>query len=203
MRASLIPLLLVVPLGPFVQSLVGDDLARTTSIGSHKIGETFQQWLSISHLDLSDICGKHDRKDKRMDFKHVCKTLSAIRDTGRGEFSIVISDQEFDFVFSNGMAEQVSTEYPNPNLQHQLEFLKTTYGPPTLADTVVYQNPYGARWDCVRASWNMPDGAAVFALESIRSVAGEPVHWLTVTFVSREWRQRSAAAGNDTNPYGR
>jgi len=92
----------------------------------------------------------------------------------------VISDQEFDFVFSNGMAEQVSTEYPNPNLQHQLEFLKTTYGPPTLADTVVYQNPYGP--DGLRARLMEHAGWGRGFCAGVHQICGRrAVHWLTVT----------------------
>jgi hypothetical protein len=171
-----------------------------TAIGPHQLGETFEQWLSINSIDMVAVCQKHHGD------RALCKRFSAIRDTGRGHCYIVmqnISMQPFDFVFSNGIVEEVSTEYPNPDLQHQLEFLKSAYGPPAISDTVAYQNGYGATWNCQRFSWNMPDGAAIHAAESIKPTP-EHMRVLTVTFVSREWRAKVAAEDKaDPNPYGK
>jgi hypothetical protein len=155
-------------------------------------------------MNLEDICQKH-HKDKAMDYRTVCKKLSAIRDTGRGELFIVmenISSQPFGFVFSDGIVQEASTEYPRPDLRHQLDFLEKSYGPPTFTDTVAYQNGYGATWSCQRFTWNMPDGAGIYAVESIKTTP-DLMRVLTVTFVSRDWRARVAAADKaDPNPYG-
>src|SRR5437016_3276117 len=82
--------------------LAGDPQA--TYVGQHRIGETFQEWLTINGLDLVDICGSHKRSDKRMDFKAVCKRLSSVRDTGIGIFYLgdEQTKQAFGWQFING-----------------------------------------------------------------------------------------------------
>jgi hypothetical protein len=98
-----------------------------TTIGPHRMGETFDQWLSINSLDLADICQKH-HQDKKVDYKAVCKTLSGIRDTGAGVFTIVmgdISSQPFSWRFVDGKAAQVTARLDIAELAQQVQFLNS------------------------------------------------------------------------------
>jgi hypothetical protein len=38
---------------------------------------------------------------------------------------------------------------------------------------VPYQNAYGAKWDCVEATWIMPDGSTILAEETIRNMTSQ------------------------------
>ncbi len=60
--------------------------AQQNPIAPHNVGELFAEWLTLNQLNLTDICGKHKRGDNAMDYKAVCKRLSAIQDTGQGDF---------------------------------------------------------------------------------------------------------------------
>ncbi len=57
-----------------------------SEISPHRTGETFGEWLTLNQIDLGNICQKHKRSDKLMDYQSVCKKLSAIQETGQGEF---------------------------------------------------------------------------------------------------------------------
>jgi hypothetical protein len=78
-------------------------------LGPHRVGKTFAEWLKFNNLDLDDICQKRRRVDNHMDFKTVCKSLSAIRDTGRGEFyTTTNTGRTFKSVFEDGKVRQYS-----------------------------------------------------------------------------------------------
>lgn len=85
MRGLLFTLLLVNSAG-WCHPTPQESQSPPTDIRPHRLGETFSEWLGFNQLDLGDICGKHTRSDKGMDYKSVCKKLSTMRDTGRGEF---------------------------------------------------------------------------------------------------------------------
>jgi hypothetical protein len=175
----------------------------STHVSGHRIGETFQEWMTINQLDLADICQNHPRSDKRTDYKAICKRLSLIRDTGRGEFYLgdATIRQAFRWVFVGSKLALASTEYALPDIEQQLKFLTLTYGQPTKTETVKYQNGYGAAWDCLEATWFMPDGVVIRAAESIKNVYG-PIRWLTVTFMSKEMVDAYAQIENSKpNPY--
>lgn len=59
---------------------------KLQQIAPHHLGETFAEWLSLNNLNMGEICGKHSRNDKAVDYKAVCKRLSEIRDSGAGTF---------------------------------------------------------------------------------------------------------------------
>lgn len=176
-----------------------------TWVSGHRIGETFEEWLTINRLDLADICRKHTRSEpKTMDFKAVCERLKGIRSTGRGDFFLgdEAVKQAFQWVFMDGRLAEVSTEYPRPDTEQQITFLKQAYGPPTNTETATYQNAYGAKWDCLQVRWDMPDGAMILASESVKNLP-EPVRWLTVTFVSRGRIDEAGRQNQKPNPYVR
>jgi hypothetical protein len=177
-----------------------------TRVSQHQMGESFQEWLTVNQLDLNGICGPHKRgESKDVDFKATCKWLSAIRDTGRGQFFLgdVTIKQAFGWTFMNGKLAEVSTEYSMYNVSEQVMFLEQSYGAPASTETVPYQNAYGAKWDCLVATWRMSDGVMIRAAEEIKNLpVSGPTRWLTVTFYSKD-RLDSLGQNQKPNPYGR
>jgi hypothetical protein len=87
-------------------------------------------------------------------------------------------------------------------MRQQMDFLEAKYGEPTKTEIVTLQNSYGAKWDCFHATWNMPDGAIILAIESIENLPmSGPTRWLKVTFLSKARGQELAAEGSKPNPY--
>jgi hypothetical protein len=170
-----------------------------TYIGSHRIGETVQEWLANNQLDLIAICQSRKREDKT-----VCKSLSGFQAGKVGTFYTTNdTKQKYEWLFVDGKVAQVSIEHPLPDTQQQMGFLIEKYGQPTKSETVGYQNAYGAKWDCLHATWEMPDGAAILAAESIKNLP-EPTRWLTITFLSapeRDRIQRIHGQSDKGNPY--
>jgi hypothetical protein len=169
-----------------------------TYIGRHRMGETFQEWLAITHyLDaLPTACRSRKRDDKEW-----CKRLMDIRDGKRD--SLLTDDgedrsYEWEFTNGNGNLSKVTIHLPNVmkapawrriDIQEQIGFLIQKYGQPTKTDTVVYQNSYGAKWDCIEVNWTMPDGTEIHALEGIGNGYGSdlrPRRELTIFFWSKE-----------------
>jgi hypothetical protein len=81
-----------------------------TAISPHRLTETFTEWLRLNSLDLADICKPHHERDQhRTDFRTLCKTLSAIRDTGTGEFSTIDqTGKTVDWSFADGKVSDYS-----------------------------------------------------------------------------------------------
>src|SRR6185437_8480965 len=50
---------------------------------------------------------------------------------------------------------------------HEIDLLVEKYGQPTESKTAVYQNSYGAKWECPEVFWSMPDGTSIYAGEYI------------------------------------
>jgi hypothetical protein len=93
-----------------VDARTGNEVAKFTSTyaGPHRIGETFQKWLAINHMNMADICQKNHKGDHSMDFKAVCKKLSALRDTGHGEFYTVDDARRgFGWIFIDGKVAEI------------------------------------------------------------------------------------------------
>jgi hypothetical protein len=62
--------------------------------GPHKIGETFQEWLGLIHIDIAALCREN---------KSACKRLSDIQKKGHGEFwTTDNSGRTFGWTFKNG-----------------------------------------------------------------------------------------------------
>ena len=173
-----------------------------TKIGPHHLGETFDEWLSASNIDLAAICGPHKGR-AAADLKFQCKGLTQLRASGLGQADSFIGSQRFNWQFMNGMVAQAEANYSMPNTAQQVRFLTESYGPPASTKIVPYQNALGAKWDCLEARWYLPDGAAIMANESVMNLPYTgPTLWLTVTFLSKEriaWE--AARHPGAVNPY--
>jgi hypothetical protein len=145
-----------------------------TRIGNHQIGETFGVWFAINAnvpptetaiaaanvgKVLGEACKKYIHgpqwKQESQNIRSDCKSLLPIRDTGRGEFQTVVGGQPVTWRFVGVRVEEALIEYPIPDTPRELERLVEAYGAPAASKTVSYQNAYGAKWDCLEASWNM------------------------------------------------
>lgn len=96
--------------------------------------------------------------------------------------------------FSGGRLVSASTKYPSSDTAQQIEWLTAKYGPATKTDTVTYQTGFGARWDCARVYWMMPDGTAIVAQEMILNLNRS----LLVSFASQSVMAMHPAG---PNPY--
>jgi hypothetical protein len=182
-------------------NFLGLVLPPATQIGNHKMGETFGAWLLINSgippvnitaetaaaaaRLLTDICNPHGPQWKKA--KNDCKTFLPVRDTGLGDIQIESSPgQTVTWGFRRGRVVEVMREDPIPNTQLEMAQLVEAYGPVAATKTVVYQNSYGAKWDCLEATWNMPDGTLIKLAESIKpGLDSGPFRWLTVVFYSK------------------
>jgi hypothetical protein len=148
-----------------------------TTIGPHSMDETFHEWLTINNLDVAEVCQKH-HQDKNVDYKAACKSLSAIRDTGTGQFSIVMgkrSSQPFSWWFVDGKAAQATARFETLEINQQIGFLSERYGPPA-TQKIVLGN--------ILMFWNMPDGCTI-SLEQLD-------RYFIVTFFLPKYSQRLA-----------
>jgi hypothetical protein len=145
--------------------------ADRTKIGQHHIGETFQEWSSITHYQerLDAVClGKHR---KEWD-KENCKILK------EQPFRTFEGKREYSWTFNNGVLWHVNI-MPNVaalripgggigplDFQEEVGFLRQAYGSPSKVMTVPYHNAYGAQWESSKAYWAMPDGTFITAFEN-------------------------------------
>jgi hypothetical protein len=174
----------------------------TTRFGGHVVGETFDQWMTTNQLDLAEICGPHDKKDRRMDFKTVCSTLTELRSGKAGQFPTVDpSNRRIDWYFegSRVSAAEMVVSLFSSSAGEQISFLKELYGPPTKVDTVHNSNLLGGTWDTLEASWEMPDGALIMGVETL--------HFNSTIGTSRMFTVYVVAKGDGLrkpkpNPYG-
>lgn len=198
-------------------ALFGSILAQVppTRIGQHQIGETFQDWLAITHdLDrMNAICNSHNRGQQRRLDKANCKTqqdlVRTIREGKQAKIGTEDKDRQYGWMFDGGKLLAVTIAISDPvvsasgtqstKLQEEISFLKGAYGNPTKTTTVPYQSAYGETWQCSRVYWNMPDGTQIAALESMAN-SGEYHRVLTVTIASKETLAREKAM-ESANPY--
>lgn len=170
-----------------------------TQIAGHFMDESFREWLLKNQIELTEICQKHPRSDHRMDFKTVCQKLSAIRNTGEGEFSTTTDSavgHTFTWRFANGKVAEVATESAVPDAE--IADLKKAYGTPTEQHVNTVQNIFGARWEVRELGWLMPDGTFILAAESMHGTD----RFMHVSFTSREQMQRVMRHADTTsNPY--
>jgi hypothetical protein len=175
-----------------------------TRVGGHRLGETFVEWATINRLDLAEICGPHNKRDLRMDFKGVCKTLTALLDGAQGTFSTTKGTQDITWYFENAKVTGASMETSlfQSSAEEQIRLLAEVYGEPTEKHTTVWGNAFGAKWDAIDVEWSMPDGGSINAVECISNGSDGPQRDLIIGFTSSE-KTESERLGkkNKPNPY--
>lgn len=172
-----------------------------TKIAFHEMGESFTQWSSITGVNTDNICGPHPKYDKSADYKTMCRRLSNIRNGATDTFWLTQNDnpRPYGFLFVAAKLAGVTIEFPEPDTSEQIKFLRERYGEPFNVNTVEYQNAFGAKWNCLRAFWNMPDGTSIIAAEVMRG--SPPERWLTVRFITAAQLSRESGAEQFKNPY--
>jgi hypothetical protein len=116
------------------------------------------------------------------------------------------SEHSFRWNFVNGKLATVEVSAPGDasldsvrlDLPAEYRFLVEKYGQPVKSGTEVYQNAYGARWECLKANWVMPDDTWIIAFELI--VGSHNRHVWVVQFLSKDSPERHSQA--KPNPYG-
>lgn len=197
-----------------------------TTFAGHRIGESLQEWLSVSGLDLSAACDGRNavalaRLNKlipapshvtvgnpitaeeifaqRSSRASLCDKIKSIQAAGTGQFETRQDISETWHVVAGKIAEvQIYNPLTNSNAEEQLGFLRGKYGVPAVATTETYQNALGAKWELPAAKWEMPDGAAIFAREYISDLQRR----FSVIFQSKERvRQTEDEQKQKANPY--
>jgi hypothetical protein len=170
-------------------------------IGDHKLGETFDEWLTVAKIDLDAICNDttsgsvYEVEQRSM----TCSGLQPIKDTGDGEFHDLRSlpaDAEVGdrWTFVNGKLARLQNVYSTEIMTKELGFLKEAYGPPTLITKTPQQNAFGAKWNNILVTWHLPGGARLYM-----KADGGPDGKLIITFASRVFLNQPV--NQEPNPY--
>jgi hypothetical protein len=195
--SALLVFALCLPYGAFAGRQT--PMPQPTYFKAHRMGETFAEWTTAENINM-DMCTKPKR-----DMKDACKRLDRIQAGANLDFSTTDGKQTRTFTFNSGTLQQIDIPQImlGTSFEEQVSFLANKYGKPTSTKTVTYQNAMGAKWDCGEATWVMPDGAAILAIESIESLPITGLtRKLTVTIMSKERVQElSRAQQNKPNPY--
>ena len=183
----------------FAASVAGQEAPPSTKFLGHIVGETLDQWLVASHMDQAEICGKHDRRDKRMDFKQVCSVLGSVRAGQPGN----ITTNHIQWFFANGKVSEALMEKLigfDTTTEREIAFLTEVYGKPSRYDTVKNSNLAGGTWNTVHVEWDMTDGARIAALESLSTGGMRGLsRWLWISASSSESLANTKQP--TTNPY--
>ena len=159
----------------------GTATVTPTKVGLHHIGESVQEWNNITHsfdaIDkgckskLHGILGKLDKEN--------CQHLKDVRDGKQNEIGTKESGRVFTWHFDGGKLSAVKIDVPDPsaplmerqavNTRQEIAMLTEVYGQPTKSETVPYRDIMGAKWECSRVYWSMPDGTEISAEETIDS----------------------------------
>jgi len=167
--------------GIFTVGAVGQTL---TTIGGQQMGETVQRFMAVAHgADyVAQICKSHKRTDKLE-----CRALTDLADGKPGVLHTNDDDRDYHWRFVHGRLYELNiTPRRSLNTEREIELLVQTYGPPTERKTVVFQNAYGARWECPEALWSMPDGISISASEYIGSRYSGTERRILISFMSKE-----------------
>ncbi len=180
-------------------SVAGQEEPPSTKFLGHIVGETLDQWLVASHMDQAEICGKHDRRDKRMDFKQVCSVLGSVRAGQPGN----ITTDKVQWFFANGKVSEaliVKIVGFDTTTEEQIAFLTEVYGKPSRYDTVKNSNLAGGTWNTVDVAWDLPDGARIVAKETLST--GGILGLSRTLFIGASSRESLATTKQTTtNPY--
>ncbi len=167
-----------------------------TMVGKHRLGETIQEWLTITGIDPAATCGG---RNLTITTTQLCEGINKAQ---LGKTSGIERDDR-QWTFADGKLGVISIlKLLSGNLSEEMEFLTNKYGKPTDQKSVPYQNAFGAKWECAEATWKMPDGATILAQESVKSTNGRLTRWLTVNFLSKEYIDKYIAQrAAKPNPY--
>jgi hypothetical protein len=167
-----------------------------TTFRAHALGEDYSTWVKVENIDLDCTHPARASRD-------TCKNLAKIQNGDDTDFYTRNDTTTQGFKFHGGHLVQITVEnwMIGSNFTEQLEFLEQRYGAPTHAGSQTFQNAFGAHWECGAATWYMPDGGAIFAVESIENLPTVgPTRKLTITVASKE-RVLQAAKNTPKNPY--
>ena len=198
----------------------------TTLEPSHfgeQLGETLDTFLSRRNDSVANTCFKEQHPDKkqsrinRRPSPHLCADYTSgnvkIHETSPNECYRAFRDlgisgascpwkaesQQRNWVFENHRLARISIIYDGrPDKEEQWRWLTEKYGAPTLKRVQVYQNGFGARWECQEAFWKLSDGDGVAAKELMGT---NNAVWFAVEFQSREAMLKAEKDPGKPNPY--
>jgi len=177
----------------------------STKFGGHVIGETVQQWLDITHLNVAEICGPHKRNDKAMDYKTVCANLSSFLHGESGKFFTTDdAHRNIEWRFDNSKVSEARMldDLSLSSAEEHISFLKALYGEPINTHLVKHQNLMGGTWETIEAKWEMPDGASIIGMEVMGFQTDPMFRAFQVIVSSRERLELNAReSANKPNPY--
>ncbi len=141
-----------------------------TKLGQHTIGETIQQWASVTHAleELGPAC-KGKTKDKAK-----CTYLTEISNGTAARTFYLDVDRSYVFDFLNGKLAIVTIK-PNTlavdpkdrvlDFEDEVDLLTESYGKPAETTLIDKYNAYGVKWKRRICVWTLPDGTQITATE--------------------------------------
>ena len=156
-----------------------------TTIGGHQMGETVQQFVDVTHgADYAaNLCRSHKRDDRLQ-----CKGLTDLMNGKPGVLQTTDESRDYRWRFVNGKLYELNiTQLGSLNTEREIGLLIEKYGPPSERRTAVYQNAYGAKWECPEVFWKMPDETIIKAGQYIDTdYHGAPQRRILITFMSKD-----------------
>jgi hypothetical protein len=168
--------------------------APPTTVGPHHIGETLAEWISSS-----PACISYNPIDYGKDGPY-CERVNEVTRAGSGYIMHQNSHGVYTWTFTDRLLSELSV-IPNAteSIQVELGLLIQKYGKPTKNEVITHENLYGAKWEGLNASWQMPDGTLITAGD-IRNDYGNQqlvIIFKSAAVVEKELRERQ----NKPNPY--
>lgn len=100
----------------------------------------------------------------------VCSSIKRVQQTGAGEIRTRKEPLDVDYGFLDGRLAKViisgKETLEDFSIDQQLRFLIQRYGKPTLSQKKIYQNGFGATWECPEYTWLLKTGV-ILLWESI------------------------------------
>jgi hypothetical protein len=136
-----------------------------------------------------------------------CEIEAGKIDAGlKGSMSSVSSDRLQEWEFANKKLGSLTITIParplyiqDADTAKELGFLRDAYGEPTAVESVTFQNSYGAKWECPKVRWSMPDGTVILLSEHMRNTSAGPRKGDIILFISAETLKTSTPT--TPNPY--
>lgn len=185
-----------------------------TMLANHRLGESIQEWLDVNQLDFQGACRNKDKAARKRltdviqgsylplanEADFACPPLTDALN-GKTRQIETKGARQIQWIFEERILTEAVIEQPRPDTEQEIGFLAEKYGAPAKRGTSIFQNAFGAKWECPFALWEMPDGAHISAKEEMKNIRG-PMRWLTITFLSKERIEKSRSEQKTkTNPY--